>query len=207
MPLEYEQLANESAPAFRAFAIYRDLGASRSLANAYSEYRGHAPGIAPGQWNLWSGKYRWVERAAAYDAFLDAEKRKLRERKLLELEEQRWRFELRNQDALERRVARMDELLDKAENTPVADVIVVKDEEVESLTQASTTKTRTKTSVKALKMSGYSRTVQVRNETAKWAITGVREQEKKVKNAGDAAETRRVTGIVFRPVSIPADDD
>lgn len=206
MPFEYEQQPRESSPAFRAFAIYRDLGAARSLAAAYASYSGAKPGIAPGHWNAWSGKHRWVERAAAYDAHLDAELRRAREREMLKLEVQRWRFELRNQDALERRVDRMDELLDKAEATPVNDVVIVKDETEESIGLATTKKTRTKTSVKALKMAGYSRTVQVRNETAKWAITGVRD-EKKVKRDAEQQEARRVTGLVFRPVSTTDDDD
>ena len=197
MSLEYEQQPGESAPAFRAYALYRDLGADRSLDKAYAAHRGQVPnGLPPGQWNLWSSKHRWVERALAYDAHCDAEKRKLRERKMLALEEQRWDFELANQNALERRVKRMDELLDKAEQTPVADVIVVKDEKEESMQTMVSKTTRTKTSVKALKMAGYSRTVQVRNQTAAQAINGVRpEQKKEIAEA----EQHRVTGIVYRP--------
>jgi hypothetical protein len=204
VPLDYEQLAYESAPAFRAFALYRDLGASRSLAKAYAEYRGTTKGICPGQWGLWSGKFRWEQRALAYDAFLDAEKLKLRARKVLELEERRWEFELSNQESLERRAKRMDELIDKAEMSPVADVIVVKDETVEDINTGSITKTRTKTSVKALKMAGYSRTIQVRNETAAEAINGVRTEKKRKEAASSTAQ--KPTGIVYRPAieDVPA---
>ncbi len=196
MALDYEQQPDESAAAFRAFTFYRDLGPERSLAKAYAAHSGTdvQPGKHPGQWGLWSSKNAWESRALAYDAHCDEERRKARERKMRQLEERRFEFELRNQEALERRVGRMDELLDKAEATPVADVVVVKDETEESMQTLGTKKTRTKTVVKALKMAGYSRTVQVRNETAKFAITGVRAEEKKKADAPSTA----VTGIVFK---------
>jgi hypothetical protein len=196
--LSYEQQPGESLQAFRAYIIYRDLGFERSLERAYAGYRGEVPhGLPPGQWNLWSVKHRWVARAAAYDAHLDKQARKERERQTIALLAQRFRFELRNQDKLERRVDRMDDLLDKTEMTPVADVVVVKDESVESMQTMETTKTRTKTSVKALKLAGYSRAVQVRNQTAAEAINGVRREKKKANKT--SASAQRVTGIVYLP--------
>lgn len=190
MPLPYEQQPGESSRAFRAFAFYRELGPERSIDRAYTEYLGGAkPGRAPGQWNAWSRERAWVERASAYDAHVDQEKRKARERKIRELEDRRFDFELKNQAALERRVERMDELLDKAEATPVTDVVQVKEEE--SLQHA--TKTTTKTVVRALKLSGYARTVQERNDTAKQAIVGVRIEKKTELPAAQP------TGIVYRP--------
>jgi hypothetical protein len=196
VPLSYEQQPNESAPAFRAYALYRDLGADRSLDRAYAAYRGAVPhGIAPGQWNLWSVKYSWVARALAYDAHLDAEKRKLRERKTLELETRRWEWELRNQDRLERLVEAAQLILDKAGQTPVADVVVVKDETEESIQFLTKKKTRTKTSVKALKMAGYARLMQEVNESARQAVVGVRLETRK---AIEAAPAQRVSRIVYR---------
>jgi hypothetical protein len=70
---------------------------------------------------------------------------------------------------LERRVLRMEDLLDKIEATPVADVIQDKEE-----TAKDGTTVRTKTIVKGLKLAGYARSIQVRNETARQAVTGVK---------------------------------
>jgi hypothetical protein len=123
---------------------------------------------------------------------VDEAKRKQREMRMIALEERRFDFELENQELLERRVRRMEELLDKAAAAPVADVMIVKDEIEESLQSGTTKKTRTKTIVKALNLFGYARAVQVRNETAKWAITGVRDVNKK-----EIAD-KSVTGIVYR---------
>jgi hypothetical protein len=197
VPLQHDRQRGESIRAFRAYTIYRDLGPGRSLARAYDAYRGAAPhGQRPGQWSLWSVKHRWVKRAGAFDVHVDEAKRKQREMRMIALEERRFDLELENQELLERRVRQMDELLDKAEATPVADVVIVKDVTEESLQSATVKKTRTKTIVKALNMYGYARTVQVRNETAKLAITGVRDVNKK-----EIAD-KSVTGIVYR-----ADED
>ena len=51
---------------FRAFVIYCDLGPARSIDAAFSQ-RGK-PGKRSGPWRAWTGKYAWVDRAAAFDA-------------------------------------------------------------------------------------------------------------------------------------------
>ena len=74
----WERLPNETPRAYHAFCIFRDLGPDRSQDKAYArdcDERGRKPAKAPGSWSKWSIKYKWVERAEAYDDWLDEEKR------------------------------------------------------------------------------------------------------------------------------------
>src|SRR5215510_3112316 len=74
LPFEsWEHLNGETAKAFAAFCAFRDLGAERSIFNAvevmekdtakhikrYNVFRG------------WAAQYRWRERAADYDRYLE----------------------------------------------------------------------------------------------------------------------------------------
>ena len=76
--LPWEKQRGESAVAFTAFALYRDLGAQRSCAKV-----GQALGRATGTMERYSSKHHWVERAEAYDAYLD--------RRRLEATQESWR--------------------------------------------------------------------------------------------------------------------
>jgi hypothetical protein len=87
-------MAGESQAAFQAYTLYRDLGpADRSLSevtkrlqDANRETRlvfesGHKkatakPGKHSGQISLWSRKFRWVERAQAWDDYVDKQRLK-----------------------------------------------------------------------------------------------------------------------------------
>lgn len=84
----FETQRGESRQALRAYLCYRDLGPNRCLAEAWRVYReipriGKSPGrprlenarAGPpsGQWTTWSTRFHWVERAAEYDAQVDAE--------------------------------------------------------------------------------------------------------------------------------------
>jgi hypothetical protein len=61
----YDRETDESAKAFEAWSIYRDLGAGRSLQKASEMYYGHGANV--GQFERWSRRYGWVERARAFD--------------------------------------------------------------------------------------------------------------------------------------------
>jgi hypothetical protein len=62
----WEKQPNEPARAFEAFAVYRDLGASRSLAKA-----GQILGKSKTTLEEWSRKHAWQHRIDAWEAHLD----------------------------------------------------------------------------------------------------------------------------------------
>ena len=63
----WDRRADESDPAFEAFALYLETG---SLRDAYRQRSGKAQATAaPGAWTGWSTKYNWVSRRAAYVEF------------------------------------------------------------------------------------------------------------------------------------------
>jgi hypothetical protein len=67
----WERRAGESAKAFAAFGVYRDLpAAERSAVRVASEFGRHVRLI-----ERWRSRHRWVERAAAFDSERDRRKR------------------------------------------------------------------------------------------------------------------------------------
>ena len=62
----WEQQPGESAKAFEAFAIYRDMGVERSVRKVTQRLNKSLPLIGK-----WSSRYNWPERARAYDRDLD----------------------------------------------------------------------------------------------------------------------------------------
>lgn len=71
----WERQPGESARAFAAFQVYRDLGPGRSLDEvARRLHRGPGEGqkrARTGRISDWSSQWRWVERARAWDDELD----------------------------------------------------------------------------------------------------------------------------------------
>jgi hypothetical protein len=61
----YDRETDESAKAFEAWTVYRDLGAERSLQKASEMYYGHGGNV--GQFERWSRRFSWVERVRAFD--------------------------------------------------------------------------------------------------------------------------------------------
>jgi len=74
MPLDsWERLKGESSGAFAAFCAYRDLGAERNIRKAVETYE---KDIAKqtgryNVWRNWSTQYRWRERAADFDRYIE----------------------------------------------------------------------------------------------------------------------------------------
>lgn len=159
----WERQDGEPAKAFAAFIWYRDLGPeTRSLNLAYQRESGAPPAMrAPGTWAAWSSEWRWVERAAAYDAYLDDLRRRVREAKLRELEERRAEFELAHQARLEERVDKIDKLLDQLDPAEAA--------------------------IKGSLLSGAARLLKEQRETARQAIEGVRTEPDDPKEKDGAA--------------------
>lgn len=82
-PEPWERQLNESTQAFEAFASYRDMGASRSLAKV-SRHVCKSKALM----ERWSVEHDWVKRVAAWDAEKD---RVARESQLTDIKEMRKR--------------------------------------------------------------------------------------------------------------------
>jgi hypothetical protein len=65
----YLRLPGESRQAYASFVAYRDLGEARSLVKV-----GQKLGKSTSLLERWSARWRWVERAEAFDAFLDRQR-------------------------------------------------------------------------------------------------------------------------------------
>lgn len=65
-PELWERQKGESAPAFQAFAIYRDMGAERSLAKVAQKL-----GKSKALMERWSRRWQWGVRAEAWDDEMD----------------------------------------------------------------------------------------------------------------------------------------
>ena len=74
----WERQEGESEKAFEAFAIYKDMGANRSI-----QMVGQKLGKSRVLIERWSSRWNWVERARAYDNVLEkeAEAAAIKERK------------------------------------------------------------------------------------------------------------------------------
>src|SRR5712691_12687320 len=73
-PALWDPQPGESAQAFAAFVEYRDLGPERSIDAVVQKLDKSRTLIG-----RWSGRWRWVKRARAYDAHLDEIRRKAHE--------------------------------------------------------------------------------------------------------------------------------
>lgn len=79
----WERQEGETAKAFEAFCVYRDLGIQRSIAKT-----GKSLGKTCAHLEAWSSKYNWVERATQWDAEQD---RAVRQQQLDDIKKMRKR--------------------------------------------------------------------------------------------------------------------
>lgn len=70
-PEPWERQESESAQAFQGFALYRDMGAGRSLAKVAQEL-----GKSKALMERWSVRWQWGQRAEAWDEELDRQLRR-----------------------------------------------------------------------------------------------------------------------------------
>ena len=77
----WEKRESETARAYRAFCVYRDMGVDRSLAKV-REKLDKKTGYER-QLGEWSSDHEWVKRVAAYDAHLEALLRNEQEERLV----------------------------------------------------------------------------------------------------------------------------
>ena len=64
------QMPDEHPRAYFAFNVYLQLGTNRSIDKAYVEATGKQGFPASGKWKQWSGKWKWFQRAGAWDRHL-----------------------------------------------------------------------------------------------------------------------------------------
>lgn len=66
----WEKQPNETSKSFKAFTLYRDLGESRSIEQAWILYRKGKKRVKKfaGYFGKWSTDFNWVSRAQAFDA-------------------------------------------------------------------------------------------------------------------------------------------
>jgi hypothetical protein len=72
---------DETQRAYEVFCVYRDMGPSRRLIDAHDAVYGEGAGNIR-LLQRWSSQYDWVERAEAYDQYLEAQRRKEYEREM-----------------------------------------------------------------------------------------------------------------------------
>lgn len=70
-----DRLSQESTKAYAAFLEYRNMDVDRSIDAAWKRYS-KTDKITPGYFRQWSVTYHWVERARAWDDFIEAEAQK-----------------------------------------------------------------------------------------------------------------------------------
>jgi hypothetical protein len=125
----WDRQFGESRQAFAAFVVYRDMGrAERTVPDAYRQAK-RKPNArqANGTWNGWSIRWRWPERADAYDEHMDSEARAAEEQ--TEREAGVRRAELRAAQR-ERELRIGDQLLEHVEQilrVPILDVRIERD--------------------------------------------------------------------------------
>jgi len=107
----WDRLPNESTKAYAAFCVYRDLGTERSLEKAGQTLDKPRTRKWLGEW---SAKYKWVERAKAYDDYVEKLKRKEKEKAIKEMAERQARIAMAFQEKIIERL----QSIDPAELTP-----------------------------------------------------------------------------------------
>jgi hypothetical protein len=101
LPFEsWERLAGESSLAYAAFIAYRDYGPERNIRRAVEAALAGKDGAAGPErgavekryrmWRAWAAQFRWRERAADYDRYLERLKQTER-RKTIEAQEEVYR--------------------------------------------------------------------------------------------------------------------
>jgi hypothetical protein len=160
--------------------MYRDLGPSRCLAEAWRVFRSTPPigksrgrprlahskvGPPSGQWTTWSTRFHWVERATEYDVQVDAENLRTR------MEKQGWKVKLGLQECCEEVVWRLDSRLDAMVILPITSSITCQ----QSFEGRHVTTTTTQSP--GINLFAYAELEGQVNEAARWAIEGVSEAD------------------------------
>ncbi len=184
MGLWDERQPGEKSQAWAAFVVYRDFGSERSITKAWRKANNKSEGQS-GRWEEWARKFKWVERAAAYDKHLDDIERAEREKELARLAKRRAKYEIETvQPNLEELVDLLRDAVAKHKAAPITDVERQEDREV-TVGESGQIEVRTvKTRVKGMRTSGLARLADAYRATMKQAVTGVREQSDEKASSG-----------------------
>ena len=177
-----QRLAGESASAYEAYREYCDLGPDRTLAATWQGHRQRSLENKPsrgrprvknvearhpsGQWTNWASRWQWAERAADYDAQVDAEKRRADLERIQEREIKRLQGQLAVQKGLEELVWSLEGQLDQMGRLPLTGY-TLRTREVDGKKVVAT-----ETQVQAINLRAYVRLLRTCNETARQAIIG-----------------------------------
>jgi len=82
----WERQKGETQKSYAAFCLYRDAGPKRSLRATHDTFYGEGRSNLA-QITVWSTKWQWVARTAAYDEHLDAQRRERMEAARAEIED------------------------------------------------------------------------------------------------------------------------
>lgn len=186
----WERRNGESARAYVAFCAYRDLGPSRSLSAAYGQHKGieKAAVTVPGAWTRWSVKFRWVERAEAWDADVEKKQQAAFDARLKQLAHDQADFAVEEFRRLVQRVRKADKILDKADSHPITDV--VQEQDAVGM-NGELVKKRTK--IRGVNFAGYAALMKEIRESARRAILGPRDDAEEEND-----RQKEVKGIVWK---------
>ena len=102
----WERQPGESSRAYAAFCIYRDLGPARSLDKALAQANKKPSNRR--HWARWMERYRWLERAQAYDDYIERIKREEQEKEILDMAQRHARLAVAFQQKIAERLMDLD---------------------------------------------------------------------------------------------------
>jgi hypothetical protein len=179
----WDRLSKESARAYSAFCLYRDFGSKRSIDAAFPQPPAASRRQrAPRTWFDWSRRFRWVERAQAWDAHLVRLSVKEKEQ-AARREAERWAE--RSRAHRERQFKLADQMMDKAETILKMPVVRTRVETNGGTTVIEPVKIR---AADAARLSS------VANDLAKEAIEDARRESE-----ASGVDRPKICGAVFRP--------
>ncbi len=169
-----ERRRDESPQAFKAFVVYRDLGAHRSIDSAWRELTRRKRGEAPGHWSKWSSRHAWVNRAAAYDEHLLDEIRLEREKGFLELAQRQAAYQFKGQDKLEAAVEEVWDTIIKHKPVPVTNIERKEEKEVTVGDGGELKVVTTTTKIQGMKVGQFARLTDALEERIRACVNGTR---------------------------------
>ena len=105
----WDRQPNETAAAFAAFCLYRDIPqGERSIVAAAGKHRKSGGRASARNWEVWSSRYDWVNRAAEHDSELASRRRERRARELERAQDDIAAMARTALERIEERLERMD---------------------------------------------------------------------------------------------------